>query len=212
MATKITKSVMAEALTELAGRDPDIRRAYGELGPPPLRGRRPGFDSLFKIICAQQVSTASARAIQARLNEYADPMTPEVFLGLTDDDHRKVGLSRQKGTYGRAIARALVDGDLSLRSVARQADDDAIEAMTALKGIGPWTAQVYLLFALKRPDLWPVDDLGIVVGYQKLKGLPERPTRAEMLEAGEIYRPWRSVAARFMWHVVNSERAEKDRM
>lgn len=203
---------MADALSALSKRDPHIKKAYKELGLPPLRSRRPGFDSLFKIICAQQVSTSAARAIQNRLNEHGNPLTPEVFLSLNDDDHRQIGLSRQKGLYGRAIAEALVDGKLSLRSVARQDDETAIAMLTELKGIGPWTAEVYLLFALRRPDLWPVDDLGIVVGYQKLKGLPERPTRAEMVDAGEIYRPWRSVAARFMWHVVNSERAKNAQM
>jgi len=212
MAIKITKSGMAEGIAALSALDPDFARAVDVYGVPKPRSRPPGYDSLLKIIVAQQVSTASARAIQGRLNGYADPMTPEVFLSLSEDDHRTIGLSRQKGNYGRAIAEAIVDGHISLRGVARMEDEAAIEKLVTLKGVGRWTAEIYLMFALRRPDLWPADDLGIMMGYQQLKDLPERPNRKQLWEAGEIYRPWRSVAAQMMWHIVNTGRAQNAKM
>ena len=136
-----------------------------------LRIRPTGFGTLLKIICGQQVSTAAARAITGRLDIYASPMTPEIFLSLQETDYRAIGLSRQKELYGRGIAEAVVSGDLNFRKIAHMDDESAIAEMTKLKGVGRWTAEVYLLFALRRPDLWPADDLGVLNGYVGLKGL-----------------------------------------
>ena len=108
--------------------------------------------------------------------------------------------------YGRGIAQAIVDGGFSFRRVARMDDEAAIENMVRLKGVGRWTAEVYLLFALRRPDLWPVDDLGIIKGVEILKRMDGRPDRQQMQEFGEKLRPWRSVAARLLWHYFDAHR------
>ncbi len=206
MSVKITKETFKSAVEELAGRDPDMARFYEAHGLPGLRSRAGGYSTILKIICGQQVSTSAAAAIIGRLNEIADPMTPEIFLSLSDERIRAVGFSGQKTKYGRAIADAVISGEFSFRRVARMDDEDAIAEMIKLKGIGRWSAEVYLLFALRRPDLWPVDDLGVVKGLMGMKGLKKRPPRDKLVKMGEAWRPWRSVAARMMWHYTNVNR------
>jgi DNA-3-methyladenine glycosylase II len=200
MAEKLSRKIMQEALAELARRDPDLARAHKEAGTPELRRRPAGFGTLLDIILAQQVSASAANAIRARLRALAEPLTPEAFLLLDDAALRAVGFSRQKVAYGRHLAEALRDRNLRLARVHRMEDEEAILALSALKGIGRWSAEVYLLFALRRPDIWPADDLAVVLALQRLKGLSERPNRARMIELAEPWRPWRSYAARLMWH------------
>ena len=200
MTRRFGRDLMAEALAELGRRDPDIARAHREAGTPALRRREPGFATLLKIILAQQLSAASAEAIRRRLADLAGALTPERFLALDEDALRAIGFSRQKVLYGRELAAAIVERRLDLARTHRMADEEAIAALTEIKGIGRWSAEVYLLFALKRPDIWPVDDLAVVVAVQRLKRLKERPGRARMLEIAEPWRPWRSIAARLMWH------------
>ena len=191
---------MKLALDELSGRDPDIARAYAEVGLPPVRKRRPGFATLIQIICAQQVSKASADAILRRLDEVARPLEPATFLALADEDLRRVGFSRQKTAYGRALATDINAGHLELEGLGRLDDEAAIAELVKVKGIGRWSAEVYVMFALGRADVWPVDDLAVVTALGRIKGLPERPSRAQALEIGEAWRPWRSAAARLLWH------------
>lgn len=193
---------MVEAVETLAGLDDDFARIYSEVGPPPLRSRPQGFASLLSIICGQQVSTASAAAIIQRLVAATDPLTPENFLALGENDVKAIGLSRQKTLYGQSIAEAVVSGELNFRKIARMPDDEAIEALTAHKGVGPWTAEVYLLFALGRTDLWPIGDLAVVKGLMLLKGLDEKPSKQTLIDVAEPWRPWRSVAARMLWHYL----------
>ncbi|MAF47181.1 MAG: DNA-3-methyladenine glycosylase 2 family protein [Rhodospirillales bacterium] len=204
--SKITKSTFLDGVRELARRDTDFARLYEATGLPGLRSRRTGYATLLRIISGQQVSTAAARAINGRMDALANPMTPEIFAKLSDDDLRAVGFSRQKMSYGRAIAESVLAGEFSFRRVARMDDETAIAEMIKLRGIGRWSAEVYLLFALRRPDIWPVDDLGIVIGVQGLKGLDGRPGKDAMLEYGEAWRPLRSVAARMLWHYVDVKR------
>ncbi len=200
MAIRISRKTMSEGLNWLARRDGDMARVLELVGPPPLRTRKPGFSSLFKSICAQQVSAASARAVAGRLEAATGPLTPANFLALDDGALKAVGLSRQKMSYGRAMAQAMEDGEFSLRSVARMGDEAAIARLTELKGVGRWTAEVYLLFALKRPDIWPKGDLAVIRGLQRMKKLETQPSETELQEMAEPWRPWRSVAARLMWH------------
>lgn len=200
MAQRITRNTLTEGLAALAARDRGFARLYRDHGPPPMRARPAGFATLLKIICAQQVSTASARAIIGRLMHIADPLTPEAFLALDEAALRSIGFSRMKAAYGRGLAAAVQQGALDLAAIARLADDAAIAEIVKIRGLGRWSAEMYLLFALRRPDLWPVDDLAVVKGVQRLKNLDARPTRAEMLAYGEDWRPWRSVVARMMWH------------
>jgi DNA-3-methyladenine glycosylase II len=149
---------------------------------------------------SQQVSVYAARAILGRLREAADPLTPDSFLALDEVALKRIGFSRQKVRYGRALAEELLAGRLDLEGLEALDDDDAIAELIRVKGIGRWTAEIYLLFALRRADVWPVDDLAVQVAAQRLKGLAERPSRAVMLEIGEAWRPHRSAAARFLWH------------
>lgn len=204
MIRSVNRRNLSIAVRELAARDPHMAHIYRTAGLPPMRDRPPGFGSLIKIICAQQVSTASARAIVGRLDAACDPLTPQGLLNIGVDGLRALGFSRQKATYAMGIAEALDGGQLDLDAVARMPDEEAIAALITLKGVGRWTAEVYLLFALRRPDLWPVDDLGIVSAVHRLKGLDTRPKREEMMVLGEAWRPLRSVAARMLWHYLNA--------
>jgi len=201
---KITKKTLPLALDELAGREPAFRRLLDDYGPPGLRTRPAGFPALVHIICGQQVSTASARAIVGRLNEAVRPLTPENFLAFGEKGLRGVGFSGQKARYTLGIAEAMMAGTFNPRRVAHLDDEDAIAELTVLKGVGRWTAEIYLMFALGRPDIWPVGDLGVVKGAMIVKGLDERPSDEEMTALAEPWRPWRSVAARMMWHALHN--------
>jgi DNA-3-methyladenine glycosylase II len=188
------------ALEALAERDADIACAYTLCGLPPERSRAPGFAGLLTIMTAQQVSAQAARAIAGRLLAAAEPLTPETFLALDDAAFKRIGFSRQKVRYGWALAEDLLAGRIDLQALADLDDEAAIEELVRVKGVGRWTAEIYLLFALRRPDVWPVDDLAVCAGVQRLKGLADRPSRARMLEIGAPWRPHRSAAARFLWH------------
>ncbi len=188
------------AMEALAAADRDIARAYGECGLPPVRGHQAGFAGLITIMMAQQISVHAARAIIGRLTAAADPLTPESFLALDEAALRAIGLSRAKLRYGRALSEDVLAGRIDLAGLAALDDEAAIAHLAEAKGIGRWTAEIYLLFALRRPDVWPVDDLAVVVATQKLKRLDGRPNRKQMLAIGEPWRPHRSAAARFLWH------------
>ena len=196
----ITQETLPGALEELAAQDSDMARALEEVGPPPLRARPAGFDALMRIIVGQQVSVASAQAIWDRLAAHCDPMTPQAFLKLTEEDFAAIGFSRQKKTYGRSLAELLVSGDLDLSVLNDLEDEAAIAEITKVKGIGRWSAECYLLFSHGRPDILPADDLGLMIGAQKLKGLASRPDAKALAGLGKTWRPLRSVAARMLWH------------
>ncbi len=189
------------ALEALAARDPDIARHYALCGLPPERGQPAGFAGLARIIAAQQVSAASANAIIGRLEAALRPCTPEGFLKLDDEALKAVGLSRPKMRYCRGLAEDLLAGRIDLDGLAGLDDEAAIEHLVQAKGIGVWSAEVYLLFALRRPDVWPADDLAVRIAVQRIKALETRPGRAEMRALAEPWRPHRSAAARFMWHL-----------
>ena len=148
----------------------------------------------------QQVSLASARAAFDRLLAAVTPLTPTGFLELDDSSLRTIGFSRQKAGYARYLAQSVVNGHLDLDGLAQTEDDRARAALLTLKGIGPWTADVYLLMALRRPDIWPVGDLGLVVAVQEIKQLPARPLGLAKEAIATAWRPWRAVAARLLWH------------
>lgn len=156
--------------------------------------------ALLHVIVAQQVSTYAAKAISDRLEAAMQAATPEAFLALTDADLKAVGFSRQKMVYGRDLASAFLDGRLSIARLRRQSDEDAIAAITAIKGLGTWSAEVFLLFNLKRPDIMPAQDLALIVAAQRLKRLTERPSSKELRVLAEPWRPYRSYAARMLWH------------
>jgi len=197
--------LLQQALDHLSGADRHMATAIAEIGPPPPRHRPADFETLMHVIIAQQVSTASARAISGRLNERlalsdSKGVTPERFIALTDDDLRAVGFSRQKMVYGRDLAAAFMDGRVSLPKLRRMDDEAAITSLSSVKGIGRWSAEVFLLFSLKRPDVMPAQDLALMVAAQRLKNLRSRPDPKKLLKIAEPWRPFRSYGARMLWH------------
>ncbi len=198
--TALDEASLLEALRHIAARDADLADVLARLGPPPLWAREPGFPTLIHIILEQQVSLASARAAFDRLRAVAAPLTPESFMSLDDETLRAAGFSRQKTLYSRHLAAALLEGRLDLDHLARLDDESVRSRLVALKGIGPWSADIYLLMALRRPDIWPVGDLGLVSAVAEIRRLERRPTREEMEAIGEAWRPYRAVAARLLWH------------
>jgi DNA-3-methyladenine glycosylase II len=167
--------------------------------------REPGFPTLVHIILEQQVSLASARAAFERLRAAASPLTPESLLSFDDVTLKRIGFSRQKAGYARGLATALLEGRVDLTAIAGMHDSAAHAALIGIKGIGPWSADIYLLMALRRPDIWPAGDLALAVAAQRLKRLPSLPAPAELAELGEAWRPWRAVAARLLWHYYLGE-------
>ena len=203
---RIDRSVLLRATEALCRRDRDLAAVVARHGPPPLWARRPGFATLALIILEQQVSLASGRAAYRRLERAAGGVTADRVARVTERELRDAGLTRQKARYCRGLAERICDGSLSLRRVAR-ADDEAARALLCeVVGIGRWTADVYLLFALRRPDLWPPGDLALEVALQRLKGLPAKPRPERALAIAAAWRPWRSVAARLLWHFYLSTR------
>lgn len=211
----VCENSLTEGCEALAVADADLARAYRAHGLPPLRYRPPTYDTLLRIIVAQQVSVASANAIwgrlQARLQASETPVTPEAFLTLGGDDLRTVGFSRQKTAYGQAIAEDLASGRVDLGAVEAMEDEAAIAELVKLKGIGRWSAECFLLFSYGRPDVWPADDVGLMIGMEKIKGLKKRPDAKRMRRLAEAWRPWRGVAARLLWHVRKLDVVPADR-
>lgn len=191
---------LARAVADLTAGDPDLARVVSQFGPPPLWAREPGFATLVHIILEQQVSLASARAVLDRLQAAAGRLTPERLLAFSDAELRAFGFSRQKARYCRELARTVGEGALDLAELVHLEDDAVRDRLTRITGIGPWTADVYLLMALRRPDVWPVGDLALAVAAQAVKGLPERPGPEALARLGQPWRPWRAVAARILWH------------
>jgi DNA-3-methyladenine glycosylase II len=196
----LTDATLPCALADLTARDPRLARIVADFGPPPLWARAPGFPTLIHIILEQQVSLASARAAFDRLAAIADPLTPQRFLELDDAALKAAGFSRQKTRYGRALAQALLAGSLNLERLATL-DDQAVRGeLTRIVGIGRWTADIYLLMALGRPDVWPSGDLALAIAARNALGLPAVPSPDELAALGKAWRPWRAVAARVLWH------------
>ena len=195
----LTAATLRQAIAELCAADDDLAALAARHGTPPLWARPPGFATLVLIILEQQVSLASARAAFDRLTAATDPLTPDRLLQLDDAALKRIGFSRQKAGYARDLAQAILDERFDPAALAGLPDDAARRALLQRKGIGHWTADVYLLMALGRPDVWPAGDLALQVAAQEVKGLPARPTLDELTALAEGWRPWRSVAARLLW-------------
>jgi DNA-3-methyladenine glycosylase II len=196
----LTTAALHEGARQLARADPDLARVVETIGPPPLWDREPGFATLVYIILEQQVSLASARAAFRRLGEAISPVSPPAFLTLDDARLKAIGFSRQKMAYGRILAQAVLDGQLDLDRLPFLDDEAAQAELTKIKGIGRWTAEIYLMEALLRPDVWPTGDLALAIAVQRVKRLEAVPNLVELAALGEAYRPWRAVAARLFWH------------
>lgn len=194
-----TAEAMARGTRALARRDPLMRRLAAELGPPPLRKSEPGFAGLARIVVGQQVSTASAAAIWARCLVELAPFEAAAVASLPDERFRAAGLSRPKIRTIRAIAAAITTGALPLANLHAHDVDEAHRLLTAVSGIGPWTADVYLLFCLGHPDAFAAGDLALQEAARHAAGLNIRPTVPELLAMAEAWRPWRGIAAGLLW-------------
>ena len=201
----LTDSSLADAVRLLAGMDDDLARLLKAHGTPPLWDRPPGFVTLLRIILEQQVSLISADAMYRRLCEHVEPLTHVNVLVLGADYLRSFGVTRQKASYFINVAQAVEDGELDFEKIGQAGDEKAIEMLTVVKGIGPWTAKIYLLMALCRPDVWPVGDIALATAVKNLKGLQSRPTQVELSEIALAWRPYRAAAARLLWHYYLNE-------
>jgi DNA-3-methyladenine glycosylase II len=187
-----------DGIAVLAG-EPVFAAILERCGAPRFRRRRNGWETLLHIILEQQVSIDAAAAMFRRLNEECRPLAPAGFLALDDAILRRCGFSRQKASYGRGLAEAVASGSLDFSRLAAIGDDEALAALVGLKGIGRWSAEIYLIFALGRDDIWPAADLGLQFGVAAELGLGTRLGERELRELGERWRPWRSVAACLFW-------------
>jgi len=200
MATLLeTDEVLKRGVLALAELDPVMRNLVAEGAAPNLRKRPPGFEGLAWIIVGQQVSTASAAAIWGRLRAILEPATPEVFLRLSDEELRNAGLSAMKVRTIRAVASATIEGHLPLDRLHEFPADEAHDLLTRVKGIGPWTADIYLLFCLGHPDAFPSGDLAVQEAARLAYGLEDRPDAKALTALAERWRPWRGVAAKVLW-------------
>jgi DNA-3-methyladenine glycosylase II len=188
------------ALAALYARDTGLAGIEPAAGPLPWRRRVPGYPGLLQAIVAQQISNAAAAAIWKRVAALPGAITPHGMLALSDDDLRGAGLSRPKVAHARALATAFAEGRLSLAAIDAMPDEEAVAAITAVRGMGRWTAEVYLLFAHAREDVFPAADLALATAAAHLKGLPERPGPAALRALAEPWAPHRGLAARLLWH------------
>ena len=209
---RLTEESLPRCVAALSKVDSDLARVARECGAPQMWEREEGFATLVITILEQQVSLASAAAAFGRLLAAASPLTPEKFLAFDDAELRAFGFSRQKALYCRLVARAVFEGGLDFDALATLDDDAARAALMRLKGVGHWTAEIYLLRALGRPDAWPSGDLALQLAAQEVKRLPARPTPAELDALAEAWRPLRAVAARMLWaHYLNRPRSAATR-
>ena len=199
--SNLTESELQRGVRLLIRRDPDLARIHQEYGNPPLWARTPGFPTLIHIILEQQVSLASAQAAFDRLKAACrGRITPRRILLFSGARMKRIGFSRQKAGYARELSRAILLRRFNPAALETMPDEAVREALVAHKGIGPWTADVYLLMVLLRPDVWPHGDLALAVAVQKIMGLGTRPTYVELSQMAERWKPWRAVAARLFWH------------
>jgi DNA-3-methyladenine glycosylase II len=197
---KLTPKRMEEGLAHLAAVDPDLARAIEICGKPPMRTSDPGFATLLRSIMGQQVSVHAARSIWEKLNRLVSPMTPENLLKASDATLREAGLSGQKARYAKALAADIVERRLDFDGVHTMEDELAIAELSKALGVGRWTAEIYLMFALGRTDIMPGNDLGLITAAGHLKGLRRRPDEKKLRRMAEAWRPWRSVASLVLWH------------
>lgn len=201
MVTTLNDESLKAAVQELIQTDDHLRAIYMQYGNPPLWDREHSFQTLLHIILEQQVSLASARATLNKLIARLDgEVTPTAFLTLNDTELRAVGFSRQKTRYGRILSQSILSGDLNLDALAEMSDVNARKTLMKLKGIGKWTADIYLLMVLCRPDVWPTGDRALAVAARNVLGLEDVPSYPELDEIALRWQPHRSSAARLLWH------------
>ncbi|WP_082012627.1 DNA-3-methyladenine glycosylase [Belnapia sp. F-4-1] len=190
-----------EGLAALAAADPRLGAIEAAAGPLPWRTRQPGFPGLLRAICGQQISNQAAAAIWRRLAALPGALDPAGLLAMDDATLCGIaGLSRPKAAHARSLAAACIEGRLDFIALPAMSDAEAVAHIAAVKGLGPWTAAVHLLFAEQRPDVFPAGDLALAASAAHLLGLPARPGPKALAVLAEGWRPWRSLAARLLWH------------
>jgi DNA-3-methyladenine glycosylase II len=204
----LTQKTLALAARELAARDQLLANIYATHGDPPLWQRASGFRTLVHIILEQQVSLGSAKSMLNRLEADIQPFTPERFVELGDAHLRDLGVTRQKSSYLLHLAESIVSGELNFRKLSRLSDDQVLVQLTGIKGIGSWSANIYLLMAMRRADIWPAGDLALAVAIKELHGLDARPSPEELERIAEQWRPYRAVAARMLWQYYLGRKAK----
>lgn len=198
-----TVEQLRASLDAIAGIEPGFVAALSRVGYPEPRVRAPGYETLLRTIVGQQVSVAAAAAVWRKLEaELGEGCAPETLLTRDFDALRACGLSRQKQGYARSLAELVVSGELDLHALP-QDDEDAIAQLVRIKGIGRWSAEIYLLFAEGRPDIWPAGDLAVQIEIGRILGLPERPSEKTVRALAEAWRPHRGAAAIMAWHHYN---------
>jgi len=187
-------------INKLVRADPDLAGIERAAGPLPWRSRPAGFPGLLQAIVGQQISNQAAAAIWGRVRALPGALEPKGLNALSDDTLRAAGLSRPKVAHARSLAEAFLEGRLATETLAGMADDEAIAAIAAVRGLGPWSAEIYLLFALGRADVFPAADLALAAAAADIKRLPARPAPKEFRALAEQWRPYRALAARLLWH------------
>lgn len=199
-----TSNSIKNHVEALAEREPIFARVVEKHGIPPPRNSERGVQTLLRTIVGQQVSVAAARSMWSKLEAaYGSPPELMLLLGASDEDIRAAGMSRQKAGYIRSLAELVTSGDLDLDNLPED-DEEAIALLTRIKGIGRWSAEIYLLFAEGRADVFPAGDLAVMIELGRLMGLPDKPSEKQLRELAEPWRPYRGAAAVLAWHSYNS--------
>jgi DNA-3-methyladenine glycosylase II len=205
---RLTNETLKSAAEVLAGRDRHLASIYQIHGTPPMWARPPGFSTLLRIVLEQQVSLVSARAMFARLKSNIEPFTAAGFIESGEGSLRSLGVTRQKAHYCVQVAQAFTNGHLD--KIVRMNDEEAHATLLEIKGVGPWTANIYLLMALRRPDIWPDGDVALATAVGKLRKIDPRPSFTQLAQIAEAWRPYRSVAARMLWQFYLAERNHRE--
>ena len=188
------------AIDSIARVDAEVARALVSIGYPQPRIRAQGFETFFSTIVSQQISTEAAAAIMQRVRMLLPRINASSLLDLPENALREAGLSTRKVEYARGLAQAILDCDFVPGDLPAMKNDEAVRAITALRGFGVWSAEIYLMFSLRRNDIFPADDLALQVALQRLKGLAQRPTPKQARALIEHWAPWRSAGSLFLWH------------
>ena len=207
---RLTRSSVAEGTEELARRDSAFADLVARAGPWSLRPPNPEgpYAALVRSIAFQQLAGAAATTIHGRFRALIDgPLSPEGVLALPDEAMAGAGLSGSKRAAIRDLSEKVIDGSVRLDRLGRMSDEAIVEMLVSVRGIGVWTAQMVLMFQLRRPDVWPTGDLAVRAGYGLMHGWPDPPTAKELEPLGDAYRPWRSVAAHYCWEAVHLSRS-----
>lgn len=192
--------IISKSMVALAELDDDIAQAYAQIGAPAPRHRPQGFETFLSTIVSQQISTDAARAIMGRVIEILPEVSAQGILSVKDQLLRQAGLSFRKIEYAKGLAEAVIDGEFDMDSLDSMNDSDAIQSITALRGFGRWSAEIYLMFSLGREDIFPADDLALQIALQRLKKVPDRLTPKQARDLVSHWSPWRSVGSLFLWH------------